>query len=283
MPVPRALWWCRRGPPAGCVSASPPCNCTSPCPLHVGAALGGAGGFGARVSPPNPCPSLLQRRGVVGLPESTAEQPHLLLVGVPAEHHPGRHKLGLGHDLRTLSCCPSLGPCWSHRGAAAPSSTAGPWGPRAARRWGALVWGCAHPQNQFCPLHPTPITSLSWVSLGPALSCCPRGGNEPAGSSCCLLSPLLHRGAWGGGVDRRTDGRTGGCCLLLPQQGWEGARGHRGVPGVPLPPGVSTAPTSARRSPGSPRGPGGGSGGGIGADILACGCAHGGVHECAWG
>uniref|UniRef100_A0A8C3BPR2 Transmembrane protein 214 n=1 Tax=Cairina moschata TaxID=8855 RepID=A0A8C3BPR2_CAIMO len=90
-------------------------------------------------------PGCLPRRGVVGLPESTADEPHLLLVGLPAEHDPGRHKLGLGHDLRTLSCCPSLGTCWSHRGAAAPSSVAGPWGPRAARHWGALVRGCARP------------------------------------------------------------------------------------------------------------------------------------------
>lgn len=123
---------------------------------------------------------------------------------------------------------------------------------------------------------PTPTTSLSWVSPGPALGCCPRGGNEPPGSSCCLLSPLLHRGT-GGGVDRQTDGRTGGCCLLLPQQGWEGARGPWGVLGVPLLPRVSTAPTSACGSLGSPRGPGGAQAVGSVLTSWACGTAPVGV------
>lgn len=240
--MPRALWWCRRGPPAGCVSVSPPCNCTSPCPLHVGAALGGAGAFGAHVSPPNPCPSLLQRRGVVGLPESTAEQPHLLLVGVPAEHHPGRHKLGLGHDLRTLSCCLSLGPCWSHRGAL---------GPSGCTALGGLGAGLCSPSESVLPPPPTPITSLSWVSLGPALSCCPRGGNEPAGSSCCLLSPLLHRGAWGGGgqTDRWTDG------WMLPAAAPAGlGRGSwsQGGPGCPPAPWGLHCPHLCLQVPGQP-------------------------------
>lgn len=201
------------------------------------------------MSPPNPCPSLLQRRGVVGLPESTADEPHLLLVGLPAEHDPGRHKLGLGHDLRTLSCCPSLGTCWSHRGAAAPSSVAGPWGPRAARRWGALVRGCARPQNQFCP-PPTPTTSLSWVSPGPALGCCPRGGNEPPGSSCCLLSPLLHRGTGGGWTDRQMDGQVDAACccpsragkgLVVPGGSWVSPCSL----GSPLPPPQPAGPWAA--------------------------------------
>lgn len=51
----------------------------------------------------------------MGLRGEAPDELCLLLLGLPAEHHRGCHKLGLGHHLRTLT------PSWRRRDAVLPS------------------------------------------------------------------------------------------------------------------------------------------------------------------